>query len=251
MIVVEEHEPAAEEENYFISMTDMMVGLIFIFIIMLMYFVLEFRDVTDKLAGANATRTLILQAIKGDLAKKGVAVEIDTVDGVLHLPNAILFDSADANLKPEGKVVVAKIAEALDDVLPCYTDSNDRAQAVPASCANNHKIESLYIEGHTDQVPMHRSDDIRDNWGLSALRATNTYREMLADKPDIHRFCVTKPNSDCQPVLSVSGYGPDRLVDHRDSDEARQRNRRIDLRLIMVTPDSGQAQSAIAAHLAS
>src|SRR4051812_21851603 len=36
-----------EEENYFISMTDMMVGMLFIFIIMLMSFALLFRQQTD------------------------------------------------------------------------------------------------------------------------------------------------------------------------------------------------------------
>jgi len=41
-------------------------------------------------------------------------------------------------------------------------------------------------------------------------------------------------------VLSVSGYGPQRPVDPGDSIEAKAKNRRIDLRIIMVTPDSGQ-----------
>ena len=35
-----DHLPV-EEENYFISMTDMMVGLVFIFVILLMYFVVR------------------------------------------------------------------------------------------------------------------------------------------------------------------------------------------------------------------
>src|SRR5215469_1762231 len=38
---------AHEGENYFISMTDMMVGMLFIFIIMLMSFALLFRHQTD------------------------------------------------------------------------------------------------------------------------------------------------------------------------------------------------------------
>ena len=38
---------AEEGENYFISMTDMMVGVRFIFIIMLMTFALDFRRTTD------------------------------------------------------------------------------------------------------------------------------------------------------------------------------------------------------------
>ncbi len=40
-------EAGAEEENYFVSMTDMMVGILFIFIIMLMMFALNFRQQAD------------------------------------------------------------------------------------------------------------------------------------------------------------------------------------------------------------
>ncbi|TIV92390.1 MAG: hypothetical protein E5V85_28845, partial [Mesorhizobium sp.] len=36
-----------EEENYFISMTDMMVGVLFIFIILLMVFAANFRQQTQ------------------------------------------------------------------------------------------------------------------------------------------------------------------------------------------------------------
>lgn len=38
---------AEEEENYFVSMTDMMIGVLFIFIIMLMVFALDYRSKTD------------------------------------------------------------------------------------------------------------------------------------------------------------------------------------------------------------
>jgi hypothetical protein len=41
-------------ENYFVSMTDMMVGMLFIFIIMLMSFALLFRQQTDA---TRATQT--------------------------------------------------------------------------------------------------------------------------------------------------------------------------------------------------
>ena len=37
-----------EDESYFISMTDLMVGLLFIFIIMLMVFALQYREAERK-----------------------------------------------------------------------------------------------------------------------------------------------------------------------------------------------------------
>jgi len=41
------------------------------------------------------------------------------------------------------------------------------------------------------------------------------------------------------PILSLSGYGPDRPVDRGESEEAKKRNRRIDLRFLMAAPTSG------------
>ena len=47
MIADESDSESEEGENYFVSMTDMMVGVLFIFIIMLMIFALDFRTKTD------------------------------------------------------------------------------------------------------------------------------------------------------------------------------------------------------------
>ncbi|MCW5713044.1 MAG: OmpA family protein [Bauldia sp.] len=49
---MDEHgfEQKTDEENYFVSMTDMMVGLVFIFIIMLMYYALQLRTQEDAAA---------------------------------------------------------------------------------------------------------------------------------------------------------------------------------------------------------
>jgi len=237
MILDEAHEHAVEEENYFVSMTDMMVGLVFIFIILLMYFALQFRQVTDELTGADATRAQILSQIQQSLKQKGVEVSIDTQNGVLRLPDSILFDSGRDQLKPEGEAAVGKLSMALEEVLPCYTKSQTNAPRPGRCAATDHAIESVYIEGHTDRDVF--SGGGRDNWDLSVVRATNTYRALVAARPDLSALCAIK-GGQCEPVLSVSGYGPQRPIDTGDSVEAKAKNRRIDLRIIMVAPDSGE-----------
>ncbi|WP_374571942.1 flagellar motor protein MotB [Phenylobacterium sp.] len=247
----EPHEADIEEENYFVSMTDMMVGLVFIFIILLMYYVLQFRDVTEQLSGADRTRTEILHKLQKTLKENGVIVSIDTQNGVLRLPDAILFDSARAELKPEGLTAVGHLADALADVLPCYTDLTGGSAQRPARCPpdNHHRIEALYVEGHTDADALKGAGMLRDNWDLSALRATNTYRALTSLRPALAAECSLNRNGDCEPVLSVSGYGPQRLIDRGPTDEDKRRNRRIDLRLIMVTPDSGATAGALRQRL--
>ena len=237
MILDDTHEHAIEEENYFVSMTDMMVGLVFIFIILLMYYALQFRQVTEEWRGADETRAEILTQIQAALDARGVEVEIDTKNGVLRLPDEILFDSGDDQLKAQGRDSVAKLALALEEVLPCYTQTTT-GSARPSNCAaTDHTIESVYIEGHTDRDGFSRGG--RANWDLSVVRATNTYRALVSSRPALSELCAQKGRQ-CEPVLSVSGYGPQRPIDPGDSVEAKAKNRRIDLRIIMVAPDSGQ-----------
>ena len=250
MIGEETVEHAVEEEYYFISMTDMMVGLVFIFIVLLMYFALQFRDVTEQLSGSDKTRAEILRQLEQTLKSKGVQVTIDTQNGVLRLPDAILFDSGRADLKPAGEVAIAHLAEALSDVTPCYTDMPAPADR-PARCSKTpHRIESLYVEGHTDDVPLNGRTQFTDNWDLSVVRATNTYRALVRLSPDLALRCARKPQG-CEPVLSVSGYGPQRPVPGKaeSPEEQRRRDRRIDLRILMVAPDAGETARAVGDRL--
>lgn len=244
MILEEAQELVAEEENYFVSMTDLMVGLVFVFIILLMYFALQFQDVTEELTGANKTRTEILEQLQRKLKEQGVPVIIDSENGVLRLPDSVLFDSGQRELKPQGRTNVDHLAAALIDILPCYSDGI----AKPASCPQSkHKLESVYIEGHTDSDRYAGSGGLKDNWDLSVVRATNTYRTLIEYQPGLSSLCAPKQGR-CDPILSVSGYGPQRPVpDGQGTEEERkQQNRRIDLRLIMMTPDSGEAERAVA-----
>lgn len=246
MILDDVHETEVDEENYFVSMTDMMVGLVFIFIIMLMYFALQFQNITQQMTGADAERTEILKQLKASLDDKHVPVEIDTVNGVLRLSDAILFDSGRADLKPEGRIAVGHLAEALAEVLPCYTDGSDLSVPKPSTCSNSpYRIESVYVEGHTDSNPLAANGAMQDNLDLSAFRATNTFRQLKRSHEELAALCSNEKGT-CRAVLSVSGYGSARPIAPGLSDVDMRRNRRIDLRLIMVTPDSKAAIQAVA-----
>lgn len=249
MILDDAHEAEVDEENYFVSMTDMMVGLVFIFIIMLMYFALQFQDITDQMTGADRERTEILKQLQQSLKEKGVPVTIDTQNGILHLPDAILFDPSQAELKPDGRVAVGHLADALAEVLPCYTSARSGEAPRPSTCRDTpYQIEAVYVEGHTDLDPYVGGGQISDNLDLSAFRATNTFRELIHRRPEIGHRCA-KTRSDCEAVLSVSGYGSERPVVAGNSDAAKRSNRRIDLRLTMIAPDSQAAIQAVSREL--
>lgn len=219
-----------EEESYFISMADMMVGLLFIFIILLMYFALQFQQKSKALNDAGETRTQILTELKTRInaADPTMRVEIDTRTGVLRLPARILFAKGDFRLSPAGADSVATVARVMAQVLPCYTFPRRRH-----GCPDTpHSIDAIFIEGHTDSDPLTGSLIVADNMDLSALRATNTFRRMEAASPALGVLRTREG----RPILSVSGYGADRPVATGDDEPSKARNRRIDLRFLMASP---------------
>ncbi len=227
------------EEGYFISMTDMMVGMLFLFIIMLMFFALKFNeaavehiDTVKDLVGADDTRKDILTDIKRSMDLQGVSVKIDEENGILRLPESILFDRNKSVLSPQGQDALEKLAASLNRVLQCYTflPGLDRPQECPAS---PHSVESIFIEGHTDSDG---DDDL--NWELSTSRSFHTYQAITSAQEILGRL----QNRNRQPILSVAGYGKQRPISTNDTPEGKRQNRRIDLRFIMSPPKSRQVE---------
>src|SRR5690242_6108621 len=125
--------PIEEEESYFISMTDLMVGLLFIFIIMLMVFALQYREAerknleaeqvkqktTERLVDADQVRDEILESLRKYLLDHGLVVDIVKDQGVLRLGEEILFAKGSSDATNDKSIDI--LAQALATVLPCYT----------------------------------------------------------------------------------------------------------------------------------
>jgi flagellar motor protein MotB len=118
-------------------------------------------------------------------------------------------------------------------VLPCYTDGTVRQPDCPSG---NHRVESVFLEGHTDSDKLTPHGGLTDNWDLSVLRATNTYRQLTTMRGDLTKLCFQNQGPQCSPILSVSGYADSRPAAPGIDDASKQKNRRIDLRILMATP---------------
>jgi hypothetical protein len=87
-------EPPLEEgESYYISMTDMMVGVLFIFIIMLSFFALQYRTTTANLTQAKDAQTTALLQVATALERQDVSLEIDRTHHVVCVPTSVLVSS--------------------------------------------------------------------------------------------------------------------------------------------------------------
>ena len=237
-----------EEESYFISMTDLMVGLLFIFIIMLMVFALQYREAerknleaeqiikktTERLVDADQVRDEILENLRKYLLDHGLVVEVVKDQGVLRLGEEILFARGSPEASNDRAIEI--LAQALATVLPCYTAN---AAPSPDKCPPRRAlIESIFIEGHTDIDPLQPRPGMRDNLDLSAIRATNTFRKLVSKRSDLLEFRNTRGFA----ILSVSGYGQYRpAIEGESTVENKAKNRRIDLRILMTTPRAEDA----------
>ena len=96
-------------------------------------------------------------------------------------------------------------------------------------------LETLLIEGHTDNVPVAPGNRFRDNLELSSMRAATVHRMIAACEPGVERLLST----DDYPVLSTSGYGYTRPA-IRDTGRTAE-NRRIDLRFLLEPPEGALA----------
>jgi len=257
-------------QNYLISVSDMMSGLLFLFIITLMVFVINFHVETTKktealeqatkqkeavtsfyekktqeLTQTREARAQLLKELKVRLEKQGLKVEINPDHGILRLREEILFPLGSADLQPEGKANLRKLAFALSEIVPCYagSPSNRKPDASKPSLCSEDKfrpgtLEAILIEGHTDNVPIRDGGYFKNNWELSAKRSIVTYLEMLRAEPSLED--LVNPNN--EPLLGVSAYAETRPVVPHEKETPEPKNRRIDLRFLMAPPSEARME---------
>ena len=114
----------------------------------------------------------------------------------------VLFASGSATLTPEGMAAMDQIAEAILEL----------QKEIP------HDIDwALQINGHTDARPI-SNPQYPSNWELSTARASSVVKYLVMRGVPADR-------------LVAAGYGEFQPVDTGNTEEAYQRNRRIELKL--------------------
>lgn len=226
-------------QEYLVSVSDLMAGLIFIFIITLMIFVLRLQTVTVSLQSAEATRTEVIRKVASELEARGLEVEVVEEQGILRLTsNSINFGFGAVDPIAEHVPRIQLLGSVLLEVLPCFirlpSDDNASCDALGVDRQRySALLSTVLIEGHTDAAPVGRSIRFRDNVELSGLRAASVHRELTAAYPQMDSVLV-RPGERAERVLSISGYGAQRRLAGLDSLDAA--HRRIDLRFLMEPP---------------
>ncbi len=147
----------------------------------------------DEIARMSGTYNGLVESLKAEL--KSGQVEIEELRGRLQVRavDQILFDSGSAEIKPEGRKVLTKVATGIKAV-------TDR---------------EIHVEGYTDDVPIHTAR-FASNWDLSVARAVT-----------VAKFLAAAGVSEKQ--LAATGYGEHRPIASNADAAGRQRNRRIEI----------------------
>ena len=114
----------------------------------------------------------------------------------------VLFPSGSADLQTAGQGELAKLADAIKELV----------REIPSDI--NWIIR---VDGHTDNVPV-SSNKFKDNWELSTARADAVVRFLIGQGVPPER-------------LAATGFGQYQPLEEGDTPEARARNRRIEFKL--------------------
>ncbi len=219
-------ECGENHENAFnLSISDLMAGFLSIFILAVCYFMLNVGQVKEQYEGNQELRSQMLLEIQKEMDKQGITVQINTEQGVVHLPEEYLFEEAKADIKPEGQEKIRVLSQVLHQIL---------TQKVYADA-----VETIFVEGHTDNIPI-ENDEFKSNWELSTQRAINTWKLIQSDEAELGPFEEEDEsflrNRKGEPFFACSGFAATRPLNDNATPEARQSNRRIDLRFAMMPP---------------
>jgi chemotaxis protein MotB len=159
----------------------------------------ELEDILkQKEEAVNALKKKVSDALLG-FEGKGLTITQKNGKVYVSLEESLLFQSGKWAVEPKGVEVLKKLAK----VLEANTDIN------------------VLVEGHTDDVMMKGLGDVKDNWDLSAVRATSVVK------------IITQNSSTDPKRLTAAGRGEYFPLDEAKTKEARSKNRRTE---IILTP---------------
>ncbi|MER9005580.1 MULTISPECIES: peptidoglycan -binding protein [unclassified Mesorhizobium] len=115
----------------------------------------------------------------------------------------VLFPTGSEVINDAGKVEMKKLADAIIEL----------QKEIPPEIN-----WVLRVDGHTDNKPLSGAGRYRDNWELSTARSTSVVKYLIENGVPANR-------------LVAAGFGEFQPLDPADTEDARNKNRRIELKL--------------------
>jgi chemotaxis protein MotB len=176
----------------------------------------------DLPTGRSHQIAQVAQKVSALLQEKGIAGEVEVAADyrrgvVIRFRDAVLFDFAKADIRPDSRDLLMGIADILKE-LP----------------------NEVVIEGHTDNIPVIRNSEFESNWDLSTKRSVR-----------VLSFLIESAGVGPPERLSASGYGEYRPLVANDSEHNRAQNRRVDIVLLVPDPEQSSEREIPAQAVAA
>ncbi|WP_448955661.1 peptidoglycan -binding protein [Labrys neptuniae] len=167
----------------------------------------KIADLGSRLNAALAQRVQELSRYRSDFFGRlrevlGNRPDVRIVGDRFVFQSEVFFQGGQATLQPEGKAEMDKLAAAILDL----------QDKIP-----NDIPWVLRVDGHTDDRPIN-SPQFPSNWELSSSRAISVVQYLISKGIPAQR-------------LVAAGFAEFQPIDTAGTDEARKKNRRIELKL--------------------
>jgi chemotaxis protein MotB len=151
--------------------------------------------------------------------ENSASVEFDAARGVLKLKSDVTFNKGSAELTPQAKTIVDRVAGILN-----------------TPSARNYEF---LVAGHTDNTPVSNPATVaaghKDNMYLSSHRAISVAKQLVAQHVSPQR-------------IGYIGFGDQRPVASNATTDGQSRNRRVE---IMISPTTVRSSPGIAENAAA
>ncbi len=185
-----------EENIFWITMSDLLLGLMIIFLIL---FIMSMVGFSQAKVAEQSAQTEMAEKLAKKLVNNKIDVNIDKMSGQVEISDLELFDIGSAKLSAKGKAY-------LDKFFPIYIDT------IFSNSELSDKVENLIIEGHTDSQMfkgLNSADEqYTKNLELSSMRATEVanyvfktnYNKKYSKK--LHKVLIVEGKSNTEPILT-------------------------------------------------
>ena len=227
------HEEHIEQEEHWVSVSDLMAGLMMVFLLIAIVFMVnaerERNKVRDVAVLYDLLRTQLYQDLLVEFAPnlEEWGAEINPDLSIRFGRPELIFDKGENKLK-------AGFEDILQDFFPRYL-------GIIASPKYRDDIAEVRIEGHTSSGWLGQAEDAAYslNMGLSQERTRSTLDYLLL-LPEVQQEKIW-----LKAHMTANGLSSSKPIQGVDGEEDRERSRRVEFRL------RTDAESRIAAILES
>ena len=176
----------AQEQEYWLSYSDLMAGLLMMFALMLFAALHHYGGILDEAGRMANTKSDIIAKLDSIMRTDSSGVTVDPKTGAVQFPDGVLFSEGQAALQPGGRSQLDRFASKYFDVLL-------------GDPAIRRELRAVVIEGHTNDNGGYDS-----NLELSQRRAFAVMQHLLRSAPTyqdpLKEFVTASGRSFSEPI---------------------------------------------------